>query len=176
MDLITLQEYKNYKKINNPEKDAVLSTVITSVSNLIKVYCGKTFIDHYDTPITEVRTIKDGMDAVVLSEYPLRVVSAVTAKGVDITPDITVDADMGIISSAPNFLTPGVDVLSVTYTGGYEETPADVKLACFELVDYYVQGEHKSRKTFGGSSVEYHQSVNEWPFHIQSILDMYRDV
>ena len=174
-DLITLEEYKAYKQIGNPEKDSVYSVLISSVSSLIKSYCGQTFIDYWDTPITEVFTVKKGMNAVILNESPIRLLSGVNSEGVDITPLTYVDADTGIVYHATEF-TPGVDILSITYTGGYPETPSDLKLAAFELVDYYANNEHTARKQFGGSSVEYHPDKNNWPFHIRSILDTYRDV
>jgi len=43
-DLITLEEYKSYKQIGNPEKDYLYTMLISSVSSLIKSYCGQTFI------------------------------------------------------------------------------------------------------------------------------------
>ena len=174
-DLITLAEYKEYKQVNNPEKDALYSQLITSVSNLIKTYCGKTFIDHYIEPLEEIHTVKKGMSAIILQETPVKVVSAVTWNLEDITPYISIDTELGIIYHATQF-TPGIENLRITYTGGYESTPADIKLAAMELVDYYAQGEHTARKTFGGSSVEYHPDKNKWPFHIQAILDSHRDV
>ena len=177
MDLITLEEYKAYKKIGNPEKDDVLQAIISSVSNLIKVYCGRTFIDYYSTPKTEIQTVKPGRTAIILEEIPLGVISAVNNAGTDITANITIDTQMGVIfKSDGGYFTPGTDIVSITYTGGFEETPADIKLAAFELTDYYANSEHTARKTFGGTSVEYHPDKNAWPYHIQSILDMYRDL
>lgn len=176
MDLVTLEEYKAYKQLTNPSKDEILQGLISSVSNLIKVYCGRTFIDYYDTPRTEVHTITKGVNAVILNETPVRIVSGVTSDGLDITTNITVDSYMGIVYSNKDFFTEGPETFSITYTGGYAETPPDIKLACFELVDYYSQSEHKAKKTFGGTTIEYHQDSGGWPHHIQSILNMYRDL
>ena len=177
MNLITLEEYKSYRDIehNNPKKDTLHSILISSVSKLIKEHCNKTFIDHYTTPKTEIVTTQPGMDAIVLSEIPLRLVSGATLGSLDITSDILVDTEKGILHYGEGFI-PGFAILEVTYTGGYAETPADVKLAAFELVDYYADAEHKAKKTFGGGTVEYHQLKESWPFHIKALLDMYRDV
>lgn len=175
-DLITLEEYKTYKKLGNPEKDDILQAIISSVSNLIKVYCGRSFIDYYDTPKTQKFSIKKGVNALILQETPLVSVSAVDSEGVSILGDVTVDSELGIIVKNKDYFTTGTDVITVTYLGGYEETPADLKLACFELVDYYYNGEHKAKKSFGGTSIEYQPTVDEWPFHIQGILNMYRDL
>lgn len=177
MDLITLEEYKAYKKIGNPEKDDVLQAIISSVSNLIKVYCGRTFIDHYAIPKEEIQSVTAGRTALILEEIPLGVVSGVNNAGTDITSEIKIDTQAGIIFKADGgYFTPGTDIITITYTGGFAETPADIKLAAFELTDYYANSEHTARKSFGGSSIEYHPDKNSWPYHIQSILDMYRDL
>lgn len=175
MDLITLEEYKTYKKISNPERDDILRQIVSSVSSLIKTYCGRSFVDFFDEPKTEIKTIKKGMNAILLSETPIKVVSGVTSNGVDISNSILIDKDMGIVFHSMVF-PEGPVTLGITYTGGYEECPADIKLAAFELVDYYLSSEHTSRKTLGGGTIEFQPSISSWPFHIQSILDMYRDV
>ena len=176
MDLITLDEYKSYKDIKNPTKDDIYQAIISAVSDLIKAYCGRTFIDHYYEPKTELFSVKPGMNAVFVSEIPINVISGVSSENVDITTNTAVDTEIGGVYTVKDYFRPGPDILSITYTGGYPETPASIKLACFELVDYYANGEHTARKSFGGTSVEYQQTVNEWPFHIQAVLDMYRDL
>ena len=176
MDLITLEEYKTYKNIKNPEKDDVLSAIISSVSNLIKVYCGRSFIDHFSTPKVQKFTVKKGRNALILDETPVIDITAVDSAGVSILDDVTVDSTLGIVNKDIGHFTEGTDVITVLYTGGFEETPSDIKLACFELVDYYYNSEHKAKKSFGGTSIEYQATVDEWPFHIQGILDMYRDL
>lgn len=174
-NLVTLQEYKSYKGLGNPEKDEIINILITSVSNLIKSYCGRSFIDYYDTPKTEAFTVTEGMTAVILEEIPIREVSSFIVDSVEVLSDAEIDKDMGIIYYRASFPTKA-DVVGVMYTGGYSETPADVKLAAFELIDYYLNSEHKARQSFGGSTVEYHTSKDSWPFHIRSILDNYKDV
>ena len=95
MDLITLEEYKEYKKLSqNPENDDTLSIIISSVSSLIKVYCGKTFIDHYNTPLTEVFSIKPGVNKLILQETPVILVSAVDSGGNSILSDTTIDLSL----------------------------------------------------------------------------------
>lgn len=175
MDLITLEEYKAYKKIGNPEKDGIYSVLISAVSDLIKTHCGKTFVDHYATPRTEIFSVNKGVNALLVDETPIRLLSGVTSQGEDITSYVTIDADLGIVHHN-DFFAPGVDIVSITYTGGYEEAPNDIKLAALELVDYYAQGEHTARKSYGGSTVEYEQHKDNWPFHIRTILDSHRDV
>ena len=176
MDLITLAEYKNYKSLSNPENDSVLQTIISSVSNLIKTYCGRTFIDFYSNTKTEYVTVKPGVSAILLQEVPIREIINVVSDGLSIVDDVTIDKSTGIIYSPRAPFTPGASILSISYTGGFVDTPADVKLACLELVDYYYKEEHRAKRSFGGTTVEYEQTKNSWPFHIQSILNNYRDL
>lgn len=175
-DLITLEEYKTYKKINNPERDAITQSVIKAVSDLIKAYCGRTFIDYYDTPKTEFFNISEGMNTVLLTETPIVNNIAVSSNNVDISGAISVDRELGAVFYTDGMFVSGPGSVAITYNGGFAETPGDIKLAAFELVDYYLQGEHTQRKTFGGTTVENYQTGNSWPFHIKAILDNYRYV
>lgn len=175
-DLVTLQEYKDYKRINNPERDTLIQMLISSASGLIKTYCGRTFIDYFDVPKTEAINITSGMTGIVLKETPIIGNVLVSSDNVDISSDISVDSELGIVYYDVGMFTPGLGSVIVTYTGGYEDTPSDIKLATFELVDYYLNGEHTQKKTFGGATIENYQTGNEWPFHIRAILNMYRDV
>ena len=43
--------------------------------------------------------------------------------------------------------------VKVTYNAGYASTPKDLKLALFDLVNYYMKDEHKERRTLGGAHV-----------------------
>lgn len=178
-DLITLAEYKAYKGISNPNKDAIYSVLISSVSGLIKGYCGKTFVDHFSSAKTETFNIKDGRDGLVLKETPVNSVVSVLEDGIDISADTYLDQDLDIIyltrSDEPYFLV-GNGSVAVNYTGGYSTAPSDIKLACYELMDYYLQDEHKASKSFSGTTIEYHESAQQWPYHIKALLDNYRDV
>ena len=45
----------------------------------------------------------------------------------------------------------GRKAVKVTYKAGYASTPADLKLACFDLVKYYLKDERKTSLTIAGS-------------------------
>ncbi len=150
--------------------------MITAASDLIKAYCGKSFIDFYDTPKTETFNIADGMNAVLLTETPIVGDVAITSNAVDLSGYISVDREIGAVNYTDGMFIAGPGSVSVTYTGGYADAPGDIKLATFELVDYYMNSEHTQRKTFGGTTVENYQTADGWPFHIRAILDNYRYV
>jgi hypothetical protein len=56
-DLITLQEYKTAEGITQPKEDARLNVLIPSISQLVKTYCGNSFVDFYSTNKTETFNI-----------------------------------------------------------------------------------------------------------------------
>ena len=44
-DLITLQQYKDFAGLQGVQTDARINVIIDSVSQLVKNYCGTSFID-----------------------------------------------------------------------------------------------------------------------------------
>ena len=70
-NLITLNEYKELENIANPKDDARTETIITSVSQLIKTYCGNSIVDYYTNAKVEKFTIKSYTTAVQLTESPV---------------------------------------------------------------------------------------------------------
>lgn len=171
MSLITLADYKQYKRITNPEKDSSIGPIVDSINDLIKAYCNRTFIDFYTNPKVETHIVSEGVKTLVLKEIPLIQVVSVVYDGTDITSLVSTNSDYGFVNYEFKKGT-----VTVTYRGGTLTTPADIKLAALELTDYYVNDEHKQRKSFGGTTVEYYQVTNEWPQHIQYILNAHRDV
>ena len=74
----------------------------------------------------------------------------------------------------------GVGAVEVVYKAGYNETPADLKLAIFDLVTYYLKDEHKERRTLGGASIQNQSSTTQrdnvaFPDHIKRVLDLYKN-
>jgi hypothetical protein len=63
---------------------------------------------------------------------------------------------------------------------GYAATPADLKLAIFDLITYYLKDEHKERRTLGGASIQNQGSTSlrdsvAFPDHIKRVLDLYKN-
>ena len=170
--LITLEEYKDYKGKNNPNKDNTIEPVVDSVNALIKAYCNRTFVEYYDTDKVVNFRIRKGQKTLILNEIPVVEIVSVLQNGVDITSSVSVHNDFGFL----NYEFEENANVVVTYKGGTETTPADIKLAAYELVDFYINDEHKQSRSLGGSTIEYYQVTNEWPIHIQYILNAHRDV
>lgn len=184
MDLITLAEVKAYSNINSTTQDSSISLLIPKVSQMIKNYCGRTFIDYYSSPKVEVVNITT--NSIFVQELPLNVVSSLEYSAdygktyILLTEFIDYvinkqDETLDIITdNVYSFSTNG---LRLTYTGGYASTPEDLKLAAMDLVSYYLRSDMavKSTRTPGSSSTQVEYVMNATlPSHIRRILDTYR--
>ena len=172
MSLITVDEYKAFKSITSTTKDDTYTVIVDSVNELIKAYCDRTFIDYYDVVKTVTVTPSVGVKTLILKEIPIRELVSITEDDIDISEDVATNLEYGFV----NYEFTGDLPVVIEYKGGSEITPADIKLAALELVDFYVNDEHKMKRSFGGSSIEYHESSLNWPIHIQYILNAHRDV
>ncbi len=76
-DLITLQQYKTAEGITQPKDDARLNVLIPSVSELVKTYCGNTFVDYYSSNKTEYFDVNWGTHIVQLTESPVNAIVSV---------------------------------------------------------------------------------------------------
>ena len=87
-DLITLQEYKTAEGITQPKEDGRLNVLIPSISQLVKTYCGNSFVDYYSTNKTETFNIEWATHTVQLTESPVNTIVSVeeaTAYGATLT-------------------------------------------------------------------------------------------
>ena len=76
-NLITLQEYKTAEGVTQPKDDARLNVLIPSVSQLVKTYCGNSFVDFYSSNKTETFNIDWATHIVQLTESPVNAIVSV---------------------------------------------------------------------------------------------------
>ncbi len=201
-DLITLEAYKEYKGVKNTDKDGRRQLLISLASQLVKNYCGRTFLDHVD--IEKVEYSDARTDEVVVKEWPLISVTHVKVSDdggitqTDLVEDSTdldgyfVDVENSkIFTQIEN--TQFLDVVNhpfrsfeVSYLAGYTEdnaglvaeTPLDLRLAMFDLVVYYEDNEKALNKTMASATLDNPapKLANDFPPHIKRILDLYRMV
>lgn len=193
-DLITLEQYKIHKGIKNPEKDDVIQNLITSISQLVKTYCATAFVDYYVTPIVETITIEFPTTAISLTEGPVVGIVSVeeranyssayttlTEGAFNFYLDRSSDMLHRTNSSGWQNWPVGPGAVRVEYTAGYAEIPADLKLAVFDLVSYYLYEEYKERRQLAGASITNQNSSTQWrnvdfPDHIKRVLDLYKQI
>ena len=198
-NLVTLREYKDFAGLTGVNEDAKLNVIIPSISQAVKTYCGTSIVDYYSTDKVEYFDITDDMTyQIMVDESPLVSVSQVQERdsqsGTYTTLisedsdgsgkyDYVIDTERDLItrttSTGDKMFPKGRKAVKVTYRAGYASTPADLKLACFDLVKYYLKDERKTSLTIQGAQVRNEVSTSlrdniDFPDHIKRILDFYK--
>jgi hypothetical protein len=195
-DLITVNEYKDAEGIRGEKDDDRLFVMIPLVSDLVKKYCATSFVDYYSTDKVETFTINDNYTTTItMSESPLVNVDIVQERSqygvayetltttdfeyyVDLESDAIIRTNK---SGNPISWKKGVGSVKITYNAGYSECPSDLKLAIFDLVNYYMKDEHKERRSLGNAQMNNQgtsgmRTSTDFPDHIKRVLDLYRVV
>ena len=193
-DLVTLEDYKDAEGITTTKDDTRLSSLIVSVSQLVKTYCGNSIIDFYSTNKTETFNIDWDTPIVQLTESPVVEVSLVQERDWYSSSYVTLTtgAYEYFLDTATDSVIRtreqgthknwkrGVAAVKVTYKAGYASTPEDLKLAVSDLITYYHKDEHKQRRTIAGASIQNETSTSQrnnvaFPDHIKRVLDLYKN-
>ncbi len=192
-NLIELFDYKSAQGITSTKDDSRLDSLISSVSQLVKTYCGNSIVDFYGTGKTETLSINWASNIVQLTESPITAVSTVKERddlaagyttlteNVDYYVDFATDSIYRVNSGgrAKNWAN-GPGAVQVVYHAGYASCPEDLKLAVIDLVTYYHKDEHKARQTMAGASIQNQSSTSQrnnvaFPDHIKRVLDLYKN-
>ncbi len=190
-DLVTLAEYKESEGISSPKEDLRLATLVPSVSQLVKTYCGNSLIDYYTTNKVETFSVDWDTHVVQLTESPVNTIVSVekrdsvsesysTVPTTEYYLDSATDSVLYVTGSTYKNWPRGPGAVKVTYKAGYSACPADLKLAVFDLITYYLKDEHKERRTLGGASIQNQGSTSlsnsvAFPDHIKRVLDLYKN-
>jgi hypothetical protein len=182
-NLITLQEYKSYVGITSTNQDVQINAIIPKVSQLVKTYCNRAFLDYVSEPKTEV--FKGGT-SYLLQEFPvLQILSLEYSNDYgnnyvelleftdwvfdNTTSEVFPIGQYSAFDTKPNSY-------RLTYFAGYETLPSDLKLAVLDLVTYYLRNDSAihSTKAPGSNSVQIEYiSTTNLPAHIKRVLDLY---
>ena len=193
-NLITLEEYKEAEGIGSPKEDLRINALVPAVSQLVKTYCGNTFVDYYSSNKTEVFNITWCTNVVQLTESPVNSVvsvkerssygeaySTLSTSAFDYYVDASTDSIIRTNSGGGTVNWPsGPASVEVIYKAGYSSIPEDLKLAVFDLITYYLKDEHKERRTLGAASIQNQSSTSQrnnvaFPDHIKRVLDLYKN-
>lgn len=178
--LITVDEYKEYAGITSIDFDDKLQSIVTRISELVKTYCNRRFIDNYNKATQQFTNIVEysnfdgyfypkefpvqALVSVEYSENAGETYTQVSGCALDRSKDAIYIPELG---------REGINMFKITYTGGYQKTPEDLKLACLDLVDYYYKNEAVPRRTTMNNTIEY-VMTSDMPSHIKRVLDLYR--
>jgi hypothetical protein len=188
-DLITLDIYKQAKAITTSKDDERLSLLVPAVSQLVKTYCGNSFIDYYANDYTEYITNDWTTDFIQVTESPLNTITSLSERSgptedytalVENTDFVVNNRTDGIIRIGTNWPV-GVNAVKVIYKAGYAAVPVDLQLALVDLIHYYMHSEYKPSKSLGSGTVNNITTSSivanvGFPDHIKRILDMYRQI
>ena len=193
-NLITVEEYKESEGIEKPKDDLRLNYLIPSVSQLVKTYCGNSFVDYYSTNKVDTINIDWDTHIVQLTESPVNTIVSVEERDTyeDSYNTLTTGAHEYYLDSATDSVIRttggssyknwrrGPGAVRITYTAGYSSLPLDLRLAVTDLVTYYLKDEHKERRTIAGASIQNQASTSQrnnvaFPDHIKRVLDLYKN-
>ncbi len=191
-DLITLDEYKEAQSISSATNDVRTEALIDSVSQLVKTYCGNSIVDYYTTPKVEVQTVEWATSLIQLDQSPINSIvtveeradmgsSYVTLDSTEYYLDTSTDIVIRSNGTTQAYWATGPGSVRVTYTAGYEYTPADLRLAVIDLVTYYLKDEHKQHLSLGSAAMGNQGSSSQdknvgFPDHIKRVLDFYKQI
>ena len=193
-NLITVEEYKESEGISSPKDDLRLNYLIPSVSQLVKTYCGNSFVDYYSTNKIDTINIDWDTHIVQLTESPVNTIVSVEERDTyeDSYNTLTTGAHEYYLDSATDSVIRttggssyknwrrGPGAVRITYTAGYSSLPLDLRLAVTDLITYYLKDEHKERRTIAGASIQNQASSSQrnnvaFPDHIKRVLDLYKN-
>jgi len=193
-DLVTLIDYKAAEGVTTPKNDAQLNFIIPSVSQLVKTYCANSFVDYYSTNKVDTINVNWGTHLVQLTESPVNSIISVEERETYDSSYVTLTTTSHeyYLDSATDSLirttggtayknwARGPGAVRVTYRAGYASLPADLRLAVFDLITYYLKDEHKERRSIAGASIQNQASTSQrnnvaFPDHIKRVLDLYKN-
>tara|TARA_R100001510_G_C7584282_1_gene156164 strand:+ start:51 stop:638 length:588 start_codon:yes stop_codon:yes gene_type:complete len=190
-DLVTVQDYKDAEGLTGAKDDDRLNILVPQISELVKRYCGTSFVDFFSSDKTETFNVTEDTSVIIVSESPLISVTSVKERGSptesyttltvnqDYYVDTTFDAVRRIVGNGTKNYQKGFGAVQIAYRSGYSAVPSDLKLAVMDLITYYLRDEHKSRRTIQGATLESQGSSSvrnntDFPDHIKRVLDLYR--
>lgn len=182
-NLITKAEYKAYAGINSTNQDAEIDSLIPKVSELVKSYCRRAFVDYVDEAKVEV--FRGGFDQLLLSEFPVTQVISVqksTDYGQTYTKltkftDWVQDGDSVVSLDPTKGFAELINGYKVSYFAGFETLPEDLKLATLDIVTYYLKNSaavHSTKSLAPNTMQVEYITGSQFPAHIRRVLDMYK--
>jgi hypothetical protein len=183
ISLVTKAEYKAYMGISSTNSDVEIDFLIPKVSELVKSYCRRTFVDWYAD--AKIEFFDGGFKTLLLKETPLaNVVSVARSTNYGKTyTNLTKYTDWvnqgdTIVSLAPGGFSELINGYRVTYTAGYDlpDLPADLKLAVLDLIEYYSRnsGVVKSSRDLNPNTTQIsYIATTNLPAPIKRVLDLY---
>ena len=188
VDLITLQDAKDFLNITDPVSDTELATFITAASQMwvsrgLPGNVTSTIDEWYDggsprislrhTPVASVTAVVEtiGTIAYTLTQVDPGTSASAWAYSVDLTTGLLVRRAAGIATAFYR----GVHNVHVTYTAGMAVVPADIQQAIKLLVKHLwtTQRGGARRPGTGGGDDTTNMTAYSWPWRVDEIARAY---
>lgn len=181
LNLVTLAEYKTYAGITSTKHDTIINFLIPRISQFVKNYCKRTFVDFVDTPRVEIQN--GGTPYLLVDEPPILSITSLQYS-TDYGQTYTTLTKFTDWVDDNNIIYPISDLefpkkirgYKITYSGGYNDVPTDLALAVLDMISYYRSNDgvvNAVKQTNSTSmQIEYISSTS-LPAYIRRILDGY---
>jgi hypothetical protein len=181
LNLVTKAQYKTYANITSTNMDDNIDLLIPKVSEFVKTYCRRTFIDYFDQ--SKIEVFNGGFSKLLLKETPVVSISSVQYSSdygqtyTKLTKYVDwVDDGDEIVAINPGGFTKQINGYKVTYFAGYEAVPPDLILAVYDLITYYRRHDgsvHSARNPGSNTMQIEYISSTALPANIKRVLDLY---
>ena len=180
-NLVTKSDYKSYMGITSNNQDVLIDFLIPKVSNFVKSYCKRTFIDYITSQ--KVENFNGGVPFFNVEEQPIIDIVSLhysTDYGqnyqlLEYYTDYIVDNNI-IFPIGKSEFPFALRGYKLVYTGGYEPLPPDLTLAIYDLLSYYIKNDAAvnaiKRTNTTTMQIEYITDT-ALPSNIKRVLDMY---
>jgi len=128
-DLTTLATVKAALGLVGSEQDALITSLISQVSQSIESFCNRSFAL---AARSEYRH-GTGSTTLLLRDYPAASIQAVVINGTPLPTSAWALVDRCVVLYGYRF-TPGRLNVRIDYLAGYLQIPADIELSCIETV------------------------------------------
>lgn len=168
--LTDVDAVKKYLQIDPSDTslDDQLESLINACSTAIENYCRQSFgqreyTDEYDGT---------GTNSLFLANTNISSIIEVSIDGEIVDPSEYKLRKSGILVRLKNVWPIGILNVSVTYSAGFDQVPADLELACKHLVNFYYKTDISDYSTTFESGVVVRPEA--WPVQVKALLAPYR--
>lgn len=178
MDLTTVENVRGFLSLTTTADDPLLETLIKAASAFIERYISRaidvvSYADIFSGNGRDSRMLRfsnvQRIVAVTIDDQPIQKAEKITDRG------FMLDDDQAILFNA--IFPRGVRNCRIDYTAGWAEAPADIQLACNELVAYRYRNRERIgliSKVMQGETITYAQK--DMPDHVRMLLNPFRRV
>lgn len=168
MEIITVEDWKNYGGLKRPELDGQIPFQIAAANALITQLLG---IDDSDEAVDLLPTKPARRRYFMSSPGPNVVNTMLINDNLIAKEQYKVYPDGSIMLK----FSPPEGFMELTYTNAtFANVPDDLKLAAILLVEFWFKNDYRESRTVGGETIQYNSRKSGVPEHIRTIIEVHR--